>query len=105
MAHKTPFYRNRISRRTMLAATAGVLLGSIRFITPTMGSEPLLKAMIVSIFGGLSSLGGTITAAFLIGMLEAVLVYLIGLYWTPSLLFVLMIGMLMVRPTGLAGGK
>ncbi|MEQ9643240.1 MAG: branched-chain amino acid ABC transporter permease [Alphaproteobacteria bacterium] len=86
-----------------LAAIAGVLLGSIRFITPAMGNEPLVKALIVAIFGGLGSISGTIGGAYVIGMLEAVCVYFIGLYWTPAALFLCMILVLLVRPQGLFG--
>lgn len=86
-----------------LAGLAGALLGSIRFITPSLGSEPLVKAMIVVIFGGLGSLGATVAAAYVIGFLEAVLVVVLGLYWTPSLLFLAMIAVLVLRPAGLFG--
>jgi len=86
-----------------LAGLTGILLGSIRFITPTMGSEPLLKAMIVIIFGGLGSLGGTVGAAYAIGFLEAALVLTVGLYWTPSILFLVIILVLVLRPEGLFG--
>lgn len=86
-----------------LAAFAGVLLGSIRFIVPGMGTEPLVKALIVVIFGGIGSLAGTIGGAYVIGLIEATSTALIGLYWTPVLLFVLMIIILVARPTGLFG--
>ncbi|MDX2005415.1 MAG: branched-chain amino acid ABC transporter permease [Meiothermus sp.] len=88
---------------TVLAGLAGVLLGSIRFITPTLGSDPLTKALIVSIFGGLGSVGGSIGAAYVVGMLEATSVFAFGLYWTPSILFVVMIVVLIFRPNGLFG--
>lgn len=88
-----------------LAGLAGILLGSIRFITPSLGSEPLIKALIVAIFGGLGSLGGTIGAAYVIGMMEAASVFFIGLYWTPAILFGVMILVLLVRPTGLFGRR
>lgn len=87
-----------------LAGLTGALLGSIRFITPGMGAEPLVKAMIVVIFGGLGSLGATIGAAFVIGFLEAFLVLGVGLYWTPACLFLIMIIVLVIRPSGLFGG-
>ncbi len=88
-----------------LAGFAGILLGAIRFITPVMGNEPMVKAMIVAIFGGLGSLAGTVGAAYVIGLLEAVSVFVIGLYWTPAVLFAVMIGVLVARPTGLFGRK
>jgi branched-chain amino acid transport system permease protein len=87
----------------VLAGLAGMLLGSIRFMTPTMGSDPLVKALIVVIFGGLGSIGGSIGAAYVIGFLEALLVFGVGLYWTPSILFLIMIIVMLVRPQGLFG--
>ncbi len=86
-----------------LAGFSGILLGSMRFITPTMGVEPLIKALVVVIFGGLGSLGGTIGAAYIIGFLEATSIYFIGLYWTPALLFLVIIVVLVIRPQGLFG--
>lgn len=88
-----------------LAGLTGTLLGSIRFITPTMGVEPLVKAMIVVIFGGLGSLGATAGAAYVIGFIEALLILWIGLYWTPFALFLLMIVVLVFRPNGIFGGR
>ncbi|MGI9506967.1 MAG: branched-chain amino acid ABC transporter permease [Geminicoccaceae bacterium] len=86
-----------------LAGLTGALLGSIRFITPSLGAEPLVKAMIVVIFGGLGSLGATAGAAYVIGFVEAFLILGVGLYWSPSILFLLMIVVLIVRPNGLFG--
>lgn len=90
---------------TVLAGIAGIMLGSIRFITPTLGSEPLTKALIVSIFGGLGSVGGAIGAAYIVGLLEALSVFVFGLYWTPSILFAVMITVLLVKPNGLFGRR
>jgi branched-chain amino acid transport system permease protein len=86
-----------------LAGLTGVLLGSVRMVTPAFGSEPLVKALIIVIFGGLGSLGGTILAAYLIGLLEAALIFFIGIYWAPSMIFVLLIVILLIRPQGLLG--
>jgi branched-chain amino acid transport system permease protein len=96
-------YMTAFALSAVLAAVAGVLLGSIRFVSPTMGDEPLTKALIVAIFGGLGSVLGTVGGAYAIGLLEAVSNYFVGLYWTPALLFVVMIATLMVRPSGLFG--
>jgi branched-chain amino acid transport system permease protein len=86
-----------------LAGGAGVLLGAIRFITPTMGTEPLLKAFIVVILGGLGSLVGTIVSAYLIGFMEAASTYLIGAYWTQAAMFGVFILILVALPRGLMG--
>lgn len=87
----------------VLAGLTGVLLGSVRLLTPEFGSEPLVKALIVVIFGGLGSLGGTVLAAYLMGLLEAALVFVFGIYWAPSMIFILLIAVLLVRPQGLLG--
>lgn len=84
-----------------LAALAGVFLGSFTYMSPSMGADPLTKALIVVIFGGLSSIIGTIIAAYIIGFFEAFSTYFLGLYWTPTLLFLLMVAVLMIRPEGL----
>ena len=86
-----------------LAGLTGVLLGSVRMVTPAFGAEPLVKALIIVIFGGLGSLGGTIAAAYLLGLLEAFLIFFIGIYWAPSMVFVLLIAILVIRPQGLLG--
>ncbi|PSH62180.1 branched-chain amino acid ABC transporter permease [Phyllobacterium sophorae] len=87
----------------LLAGLTGVLLGSVRLLTPEFGSEPLVKALIIVIFGGLGSLGGTIAAAYLLGIIEATLTFFIGIYWTPSMIFLLLIVVLLFRPQGLLG--
>lgn len=88
-----------------LAAIAGIMLGTTRFIQPGMGNGPLLKAFIVIIIGGLGSLGGTVAGAYLIALLEAISMTFLGLYWTPLLLFMVMILTLVFKPSGLFGLK
>jgi branched-chain amino acid transport system permease protein len=86
-----------------LAALAGMLIGSTRFMNPSMGSDPLMKALIVVIFGGIARFTGPIYAAFIVGLLEAVMTYLVGLYWSPTVLFAIMIVVLVAKPEGLFG--
>jgi branched-chain amino acid transport system permease protein len=87
----------------VLAGIAGILLGGLFNISPDMGTEPLLRAFIVVVFGGLGSLPGTIVGAYAVGMIEAFASYYIGIYWTPVVLFLVLIAVLAVRPTGLFG--
>jgi len=86
-----------------LAGLAGVLLSSIFFLSPTSGFNPMLRALFVTIFGGLGSVKGTLIAAYVIGLLEAFL----QVYFGPSSalpgLFLFMIAVLIVRPNGLFG--
>ena len=89
----------------VLAGLAGVFFGGLKFMSPTMGTEPLVKALVVVIFGGVANLTGPILAAYLIAFFEAVATYFIGFYWTPALLFLVLIVTLMVRPEGLLTGR
>jgi len=86
-----------------LAGLAGVFIGTIRFLNPAMGADPLMKALIVVIFGGVARFTSPIYAAFIVGMVEAFAVYFVGLYWTPAVLFALMIIVLVIKPEGLFG--
>jgi branched-chain amino acid transport system permease protein len=88
-----------------LAGLSGVFIGGYHIMSPSMGAEPLLKALVVVVFGGLSSIAGPIAAAYLIGLFEAACSYAFGLYWTPTLLFAVLILTLMIRPQGLIGSR
>lgn len=101
----TALYGLAFAIAAALAALAGIFMGGYRFMSPVMGADPLLKALIVVVFGGLSSISGPIFAAYLIGFFEAICSYYFGLYWTPALLFAVLILMLMIKPEGLFGAK
>jgi branched-chain amino acid transport system permease protein len=86
-----------------LAGLAGVLLSSVFYLAPTAGFNPMLKALVVTIFGGLGSVKGTIWAAYIIGLVEAFLQVYFGPGTALPGLFLFMIIMLIIRPTGLFG--
>ncbi len=86
-----------------LAGIAGVLLASVFFVSPNSGDLPLLKALIVAIFGGLGSVRGTILGAYIIGLLEALISLYFGVKWSLPLLFVVIMVVMLLRPTGLLG--
>lgn len=86
-----------------LAGLAGVLLSSIFYLSPASGFNPMVKALVVTIFGGLGSVKGTIWAAYIIGLLEAFLTVYLGASWALPGLFLFMIVMLIIRPNGLFG--
>ncbi|MBS0519169.1 MAG: branched-chain amino acid ABC transporter permease [Proteobacteria bacterium] len=88
-----------------VAGLAGVFIGSIRFMSPTMGDDPLQKALVVVILGGVARFTSSVYAAFAVGIIEAFSTYFVGLYWTPAVLFGLMILVLIVKPEGLFGRR
>jgi branched-chain amino acid transport system permease protein len=94
-----------VALASALAAVAGAFYGSIVFITPDMGLEPLTKAFLICVFGGLTSVKGTVVSAYIIGVLESFTALAVGLYWVPVVLFVFMMVVLVVRPFGLFGER
>lgn len=89
----------------ILAGVAGILLGSINFITPSMGGGYLLKAFVIVVLGGIGSISGTLIAAYLVGIIEAASQFYLGLYWTQFVLFSILIVTLTFKPEGILGGK
>ena len=86
-----------------LAALAGLLLAPIFTVYPQMGVEMILLAFIVVILGGMGSMGGSVVAAFVIGVAQS----LFSLWMNPQrvaiAIFGIMIVVLIVRPRGLFG--
>jgi branched-chain amino acid transport system permease protein len=86
-----------------LAGVGGVFLGALYFVSPTAGDLLLLQALIVVVLGGLGSLSGTLYAAFLVGLMQALCEVEIGTTWTLPILYAAIILVLIVRPNGLKG--
>ena len=86
-----------------LAALAGLLLAPIFTVYPQMGVEMILLAFIVVILGGMGSMGGSVLAAFVIGVAQS----LFSLWMNPQrvaiAIFGIMIVVLIVRPRGFFG--
>ena len=98
-------YRITFGLGAAMAAVAGVLLGVKNFMSPDMGGDTLLKAFVVVVLGGLGNIPGTIGAAYIVGLLEAASMHFVGMYWSGAVLFVVMILVLLVRPTGIFGER
>jgi branched-chain amino acid transport system permease protein len=86
-----------------LAALAGLLLGPVFTVYPQMGVEMILLAFIVVILGGMGSMGGSVVAAFVIGIAQS----LFSLWMNPQrvaiAIFAIMIVVLVIRPRGFFG--
>ena len=92
-----------IALSVALASLAGVLLGSLFFITPTMGGDPLFKSFVVIVLGGLGSIKGTIVSAYILGMVEAFTALFLGMFWLLPIGFLIMMIVLLLRPSGIFG--
>ncbi|HEX2172460.1 MAG TPA: branched-chain amino acid ABC transporter permease [Dehalococcoidia bacterium] len=86
-----------------LAAAAGVLIGPINYVHVIMGIGVLIKAFAAAVVGGFGSLPGAVLGGLLVGVTESLGAgYLSGSY-KDIYAFVLLIVVLMVKPSGLLG--
>lgn len=86
-----------------LAAVAGLLLAPVFTVYPQMGVEMILLAFIVVILGGMGSLGGSVAAAFVIGITQSMLTLWMNPQRVAIAIFGIMILVLIVRPRGFFG--
>jgi branched-chain amino acid transport system permease protein len=88
---------------TVMVGFGGILLSQKLFINPTSGGAIMVKAWVVTAFGGMGSIRGGLYAAFIIGMMEAFVGWTFGMSYTIIALFVLLLATLVIRPQGLMG--
>jgi branched-chain amino acid transport system permease protein len=86
-----------------VAALAGGLLGPILQVFPTMGSTVTAKSFAVVIAGGLGNFPGAILAGLLLGVTESLGAGYISSDYRDGIAFILIIVVLLFRPTGLLG--
>ena len=85
------------------AGVAAALLAPLMFVFPSSGVVALVKAFIVVIVGGMGSIGGTLLAGLLLGVVEVMCTIYIATGYTDAYGFALMIAVLLFRPAGLFG--
>jgi branched-chain amino acid transport system permease protein len=88
---------------TGLAGLTGALVTPILALSPGVGDPVLATSFLTVILGGLGSLGGAALAAFIVGIVEAYSSVYFGGSIGALILFVLVLLLLVFRPTGLLG--
>ena len=116
---------NNVISATFIIGTFLAAVGSMLFFTnypgvvPTSGGMPGLKAFVAAVFGGIGSIPGAVIGAFIIGICESLIKGLDTILLTRGLIadqvgfatfsdaftFVLLIIILVFKPTGLFGEK
>jgi branched-chain amino acid transport system permease protein len=86
-----------------LASAAGVMLGLLVQIRPFMGFDLLLPLFAAAILGGIGSVPGAFFGALVIGLGEALTVQFAGAEWRAAVAFLVLIAVLLIRPSGMAG--
>lgn len=88
-----------------LAAAAGALLGPVFVVTPNMGDLAAAKAFAIVILGGLGNLFGATLGGFILAFAEEIGVGYVSSGYRDAMGFLLIILILLVRPTGLFAQK
>lgn len=89
-----------------LAAVGSILYFTDRMsVTPFSGTMPGLKCFVAAVFGGIGSIPGAVVGGFFIGICETLLIALGYSTYSDAFTFMLLIVMLLFRPTGLFGEK
>jgi branched-chain amino acid transport system permease protein len=83
---------------------SGILMANVNTLTPHLGVVAL-NVLAVVILGGMNSIGGVLIAGFIIGWLEAVTGLVAGTEFREIAPYILVLLVLLVRPTGLFGTK
>ncbi len=89
-----------------VGAIAGMMVAPIVYLDPNMMAGILLYAFAAALVGGIDNPAGAVLGGFIVGVLENVLgAYVIGNELKLSVALVLIIGVLLVKPTGLLGRR
>jgi branched-chain amino acid transport system permease protein len=86
-----------------LAAVAGVFYGLSHQLIPVMGRDLVLPIFAATIVGGIGSVYGAVLGGFIVGIAGNMALVILPSGYTPSVPFLLIIVVLMIRPNGLFG--
>ena len=89
-----------------LAAVAGALMcSSYPTLMPTTGAMPGIKAFVAAVFGGIGSIPGAFLGGILLGIIENLSKAYISTQLSDAIVFLVLVVVLIVKPTGLLGKK
>ncbi len=85
-----------------LGAVAAVLYAPLTLVDPGFGWL-LIKGFAAAALGGLTSLTGAVVGGIVLGICESLWVAVLPALWAPSLSYLIIIAVLLIKPTGLFG--
>lgn len=86
-----------------LAALAGVFYGLTNQITPVIGRDLVLPVFAATIVGGIGSIYGALLGGFIVGLASNMALVVLPSGYSPSVPFLLILLVLLIRPHGLFG--
>jgi branched-chain amino acid transport system permease protein len=88
-----------------LAAAGGALIAVIVAIQPEMGQVWTFKSFLVIVLGGAGNYPGALVGGMLLGLVEQLASLFLTTQLSEVVAYVLLVLVLLVRPTGLLGGR
>ncbi|WP_455138061.1 urea ABC transporter permease subunit UrtB [Thermophilibacter sp.] len=88
-----------------LAGLAGVLIGVVKSITPSMGTTYLVDSFLVVVLGGLNSLVGTLAGSTVMGELQTLMAGYMSDTTARLIIFAVIIVIIRFRPQGLFASR
>ena len=86
-----------------LAAAAGVFYALDNKLSPLMGHNLLLSLFAATIVGGIGSVYGAVLGGFIVGIASGLALAILPPGYGPAMPFLIILAVLMIRPTGLFG--
>ena len=90
---------------SLLAGVASCLTALDVGMDPHIGMSAFLMAAVSMIVGGIGNFEGAALGAFLLGIVQSLLVWKISARWTEALAFLILVLFLLFRPEGLVGKR
>ena len=87
----------------LLGGAAGFLYGMAYSVQFNMGFFPGLKAFTAAVLGGIGNIRGAVVGGLLLGIIESLGVACIQTEWSDTIAFLVLVLVLMIKPTGLFG--
>ncbi|HXA95196.1 MAG TPA: branched-chain amino acid ABC transporter permease [Candidatus Dormibacteraeota bacterium] len=85
------------------ASLAGALLITIAPVVPSSDRDYIGRMFAITVLGGMGSIGGTLVASIILGVVESLMGTFFGPSWSLAVSFGLLLVALAVRPAGLFG--
>ena len=89
----------------LLASLGGILYAQVYAANPLIVLKSLIFAFAIVILGGLGSVRGSIFASFIVGYILTTVIVLYGARWSELVALLIIIAILVIRPSGLFGVK
>jgi branched-chain amino acid transport system permease protein len=88
-----------------LAAAGGALIAVVVAVQPEMGQVWTFKSFLVIVLGGAGNYPGALLGGVLLGLVEQIASLFLTSQLSEVVAYVLLVVVLLVRPTGLLGGR